>query len=103
VLCYDNISSRSLFTQEDGYITSHKLDDPHDRSSVEVEQSLECSLDPRDFYSADSPVRGDSFDSNESNQVSSGAEVQDDIQANTFSSFARNVRFSYLSHMSHTD
>lgn len=55
-----------------------------------MEQSLECFPDPRDFYSADSPVLGDS------NQVSSGAEVQDDNQADSIS--APNVRYSNTSH-----
>lgn len=67
----------------------------HIRSSVEVEESLEVFPDPRDFYSLDSPELGDNFDSN---QVSSGSQVQDDNQAD--SGFAPNVRFSYLGHAS---
>ena len=57
-----------------------------------MEHFLECISDPREFYCPDSPVLGDGF---RSNQVSSGAEFQDDNQAN--SSFLPNVRYSYLS------
>ena len=82
------------------------LDGTPDRSSVEVEQILPCTgHDPRDFYTSDSPVLDEYFDSDQDLYKSAeevlgcvDPEVQDGDQVEN--SIASHIWFSYLTYMS---
>jgi hypothetical protein len=87
--------------------SNEPLDDTPNRSLVEVEQILPCtehSLDPRDFYTSDSPVLDEYFDSGQDSYESAeeflecvNPKVQDDdqVESSTVTTVCH-IWFSYL-------